>query len=51
MAEALGMSTYQLPFPSWKTMIPQIAFFFFFEDFFHYWGWLSFHRRIMLIFI
>jgi methylsterol monooxygenase len=38
MAEALGMSTYQLPFPSWKVMLPQIAFFFFFEDLFHYCG-------------
>ncbi|GLB42749.1 putative sterol desaturase family protein [Lyophyllum shimeji] len=36
IAESLGMSTYQVPFPSVRTMVPQIAFFFFFEDLFHY---------------
>ncbi|KAG5651874.1 hypothetical protein H0H81_007094 [Sphagnurus paluster] len=36
LAESIGMSTYQVPFPSLKTMAPQIAFFFFFEDFFHF---------------
>ncbi|GLB37040.1 putative sterol desaturase family protein [Lyophyllum shimeji] len=36
LAESIGMSTYQVPFPSWKIMAPQIAFFFFFEDFFHF---------------
>ncbi|KAK2465971.1 hypothetical protein APHAL10511_001612 [Amanita phalloides] len=36
MAEAFGMQTYQVPFPSWKTMAPQIALFFIFEDFFHF---------------
>ncbi|KAI0000991.1 hypothetical protein BJV77DRAFT_254172 [Russula vinacea] len=30
------MSTYQVPCPSWQVMIPQPAFFFFFEDMFHY---------------
>lgn len=36
VAQAIGMDTWQVPFPSWKIMAPQIAFFFFFEDMFHY---------------
>ncbi|KAL0948231.1 hypothetical protein HGRIS_010831 [Hohenbuehelia grisea] len=36
LAEAIGMSTYQVPLPSWQTMLPQIAFCFIFEDFFHF---------------
>ena len=32
------MQTYQVPFPALKTMAPQIFFFFFFEDFFHFLG-------------
>ncbi|KAG6874485.1 hypothetical protein C0995_010395 [Termitomyces sp. Mi166 len=36
LAESIGMSTYQVPFPSLKIMAPQIAFFFFFEDLFHF---------------
>ncbi|KAF8586848.1 hypothetical protein K439DRAFT_1408268 [Ramaria rubella] len=35
-AEAWGMSTWQVPFPSKTTMAAQIAFFFFFEDMFHF---------------
>ncbi|KAH6873769.1 C4-methyl sterol oxidase [Coprinopsis sp. MPI-PUGE-AT-0042] len=35
-AEALGMSTYHVPFPSLTTMAPQIFLFFAFEDFFHF---------------
>jgi hypothetical protein len=38
MAESIGMSTYHVPLPSLKVMAPQIAFFFVFEDFFHYIG-------------
>ena len=38
LAESIGMSTYQVPFPDWKTMAPQVAFFFFFEDLFHFVG-------------
>jgi len=34
LAEALGMSTHQVPFPHWTTMAYQIVIFFFFEDFF-----------------
>ena len=32
------MSTWQVPFSPWQTMLPQLAFFFFFEDMFHYFG-------------
>ncbi|KAF9530672.1 C4-methyl sterol oxidase [Crepidotus variabilis] len=35
-AEGLGMHTYHVPFPTVKTMIPQLLFFFVFEDFFHF---------------
>ena len=38
MAEMFGMSTWQVPFPSWKIMAPQVAFFFVFEDMFHFFG-------------
>jgi hypothetical protein len=36
VAESFGMNTWQVPFPSWQTMLPQLAFFFVFEDMFHY---------------
>ena len=32
------MSTWQVPFPAWSQAIPQIAFFFVFEDMFHFFG-------------
>jgi methylsterol monooxygenase len=32
------MATWQVPFPSWKAMLLQLAWFFFFEDFFHFLG-------------
>lgn len=38
MADSLGMATWQVPLPSWRTMAPQIAMFFIFEDIFHYVG-------------
>ena len=38
MAELFGMSTWQVPFPSWTSIVPQILFFFVFEDAFHYFG-------------
>lgn len=38
MAESIGMSTYQVPLPSWSTILPQVALFFVFEDMFHYFG-------------
>ncbi|KAK7048168.1 C-4 methylsterol oxidase [Favolaschia claudopus] len=36
MAEAFGMRTYQVPLPGFKEWAPQVAFFFFFEDMYHY---------------
>ncbi|KAF9510473.1 hypothetical protein BS47DRAFT_1331664 [Hydnum rufescens UP504] len=36
LAEALGMQTWQVPFPSWQKMVPQIALFFVLEDAWHY---------------
>ena len=42
------MSTWQVPFPHWKVMLPQLAFFFFFEDMFHYFGkHVLFHRLFL----
>jgi methylsterol monooxygenase len=38
VSEAFGLQTWQVPFPGWKTQLPQLAFFFFFEDTFHYFG-------------
>lgn len=46
MAESIGMTTWQVPFPSWKTMAPQIALFFVFEDMFHYFGRLFHSPKI-----
>jgi methylsterol monooxygenase len=36
IAEMFGLMTWQVPFPSWKTQLPQLAFFFVFEDMCHY---------------
>jgi hypothetical protein len=38
VAESFGMSTWQVPFSSWQVMLLQLAFFFVFEDMFHYFG-------------
>ena len=38
VAEFLGMSTWQVPFPPWQHQAAQIAFFFVFEDMFHFFG-------------
>ncbi|GJJ14249.1 C-4 sterol methyl oxidase [Clathrus columnatus] len=43
LAEFLGMSTWQVPFPPWKTMALQVLFFFIFEDAFHYWAHRALH--------
>ncbi|KAH9927603.1 C4-methyl sterol oxidase [Fomitopsis serialis] len=43
MAEMFNMSTWQVPFPSWKIMAPQIALFFVFEDIFHYFAHQALH--------
>ncbi|KAG5634899.1 hypothetical protein H0H81_000398 [Sphagnurus paluster] len=47
LAESIGMSTYQVPFPSIKIMIPQIAFFFLFEDLFHYIAHQMLHTGVL----
>lgn len=44
-AESLGMKTYHVPFPSLTTMAPQVFFFFFFEDFFHFCGKIVFYLK------
>jgi hypothetical protein len=49
MAESLGMATWQVPLPSWRTMAPQIAIFFVFEDMFHYVGKNVLYCRSILI--
>ncbi|KAF7305548.1 Methylsterol monooxygenase [Mycena chlorophos] len=36
MAEMFGMRTYEVPLPTFREMLPQLAWFFFFEDLFHY---------------
>ena len=38
IAEGLGMSTWQVPFPAWKDIALQVAFFFVYEDMFHFFG-------------
>lgn len=43
MAESIGMTTWQVPFPSWKTQLPQIAFFFVFEDMCHFFAHQALH--------
>lgn len=32
------MSTWQVPFPAWKDTALQVAFFFIYEDMFHFFG-------------
>jgi len=36
LAESIGMETWQVPFPSFKTMAPQVLLFFILEDAWHY---------------
>ena len=36
MAELFGMATWQVPFPAWQLQLPQLAFFFVFEDMAHF---------------
>ena len=38
MAETFGMATWQVPFPTWQHIVPQVFFFFVFEDIFHFFG-------------
>lgn len=44
LAEYFGMATHSVPFPSISTMAYQIALFFVFEDFFHYWAHRALHK-------
>ena len=43
VAEFLGMSTWQVPFPPWQHQAAQIAFFFVFEDMFHFFAHRALH--------
>ncbi|KAF8261109.1 C-4 methyl sterol oxidase [Lactarius quietus] len=47
VAESFGMNTWQVPFPSWQTMLPQLAFFFVFEDMFHYFSHQLLHTPLL----
>ncbi|KAH9167211.1 hypothetical protein EDB89DRAFT_2125825 [Lactarius sanguifluus] len=47
IAESCGMKTWQVPFPAWQTMLPQLAFFFFFEDMFHYFSHQLLHTPLL----
>ncbi|KAF8896860.1 C-4 methyl sterol oxidase [Gymnopilus junonius] len=46
-AEALGMKTYHVPFPSLQTMAPQVFLFFCFEDFFHFVAHQALHTGVL----
>ncbi len=41
------MSTYQVPLPSLRTMAPQVFFFFFFEDLFHWAAHRALHTPLL----
>ena len=43
ICEYFGMTTHEVPFPSWTKMAWQIALFFVFEDAFHYWAHRTMH--------
>ncbi|KAF7290609.1 Fatty acid hydroxylase domain-containing protein [Mycena indigotica] len=43
MAELFGMRTYEVPLPTLRDMLPQLAWFFFFEDMFHYFAHKALH--------
>ncbi|CAH7686725.1 methylsterol monooxygenase [Phakopsora pachyrhizi] len=47
VAEYFGMTTHSVPFPSWTTIAYQVAIFFVFEDFFHYWAHRALHTGIL----
>ncbi|KAF9267193.1 C4-methyl sterol oxidase [Marasmius fiardii PR-910] len=47
LAEKVGMKTYHVPFPTWQTMLWQIAFFMFFEDWFHFVAHRALHTPIL----
>lgn len=43
ICELFGLATHQVPFPSWRTMLPQITLFFIFEDIWHYFAHQALH--------
>ncbi|KAF7328104.1 Methylsterol monooxygenase [Mycena sanguinolenta] len=43
LAEMVGMRTYEVPLPGYAEWVPQIAFFFVFEDMFHYFAHQALH--------
>lgn len=43
ICEYFGLATHQVPFPSWTTVVWQLAVFFVFEDAFHYWAHRALH--------
>lgn len=45
MAVSVGMSTWEVPFPGWKTMVSQIALFFVMEDAWHYCAHRLLHHK------
>lgn len=51
MAEAIGMTTYEVPFPSLTTMAIQVAFCFVFEDFFHFLAHQALHAGCLYKYI
>ncbi|KAJ7585361.1 hypothetical protein C8J56DRAFT_1052666 [Mycena floridula] len=46
-AEFLGMSTYQVPFPTLRAVAIQIAFFFVFEDTYHFFAHQALHTGLL----
>jgi methylsterol monooxygenase len=51
LAEHLGLKTYHVPFPSWRTMLPQILCFFVLEDIWHYFAHKALHYGPMYKYI
>lgn len=47
LAESIGMMTHHVPFPSLRTMAPQVFAFFVFEDFFHFLAHQALHTGIL----
>ncbi|KAJ7578028.1 C-4 methyl sterol oxidase [Mycena floridula] len=50
-AEFFGMATYQVPFPALKPALLQIAFFFWFEDMYHFFAHRALHYGVLYKYI
>ena len=50
VAQLFHMRTWQVPFPTVWEALPQIAFFFFFEDMFHYFSTSTFINTSIYLF-